>query len=94
MVNNFLGEEQFKLGLIRYLNKYRYSNADRNDLWECLSVPVNSGNLPASLNDIMDSWLLQPGFPVVTAIANYEENKLQVSQVSTYVTGWALGLCG
>lgn len=84
MAHNFLGEEQFKLGLIRYLNKYRYSNADRDDLWDSLSVPLDGSNLPTetTLKDIMDGWLLQPGFPVVTAIANYEENKLQVSQVS------------
>lgn len=85
MANHFVGEEEFKRGLMNYLNSYRYSNADRNDLWDALTVYANS-SLPnnASFADIMDGWVLQSGFPVVTAIVKYPENKIEITQVGVY----------
>lgn len=82
MVNHFLGEEEFKRGLTSYLNTYKYSNAERNDLWNSLSAYATR-NLPenTSLADIMDGWVLQPGFPVITAIVKYTQNKIEISQV-------------
>lgn len=84
MANHFIGEEGFKRGLMAFLNTYRYSNADRNDLWDALTVYANN-SLPenVSLADIMDGWVLQPGFPVVTALVRYSENKVEISQVRT-----------
>lgn len=85
MANHFVGEEEFKRGLMNYLNTYRYSNADRNDLWNALAAYANN-SLPESVSfaDIMDGWVLQPGFPVVTAIVRYPENKVEISQVDIY----------
>lgn len=82
MVNHFLGENEFRSGLTRYLEIYKYSNADRNDLWNVLNEYA-SNNLPenVTLADVMDGWVLQPGFPVVTAIVKYSENKIVISQV-------------
>lgn len=83
MANHFLGEEEFKRGLTSYLNTYKYSNADRNDLWNSLSAYATR-NLPdnVSLADIMDGWVLQPGFPVVTAIVKYSQKQIEISQVT------------
>lgn len=82
MINHFTGEEAFKHGLEAYLQKYKFSNADRENLWETLGSQPNFA-LPTNitLHEIMDGWVSQPGFPVVTAIANYDGNKIEISQV-------------
>lgn len=61
MLHDFLGADDFRKGLIYYLNKYKYSNASTDDLWEALEFvskkPVKS---------FMSAWTSLPGFPVVT----------------------------
>lgn len=80
MINHILGETDFKSGLIKYLNKYKYGNAHHNDLWTALT-PENSEELGGTVKEIMDSWTTQAGFPVVTAIKNTTSNEVYVSQV-------------
>ncbi|RZB41451.1 aminopeptidase N, partial [Asbolus verrucosus] len=83
MMNHFLGENVFKIGLINFLNKYKYGNANREDLFAVLTEEAHkSGSLDKSMTikDIMDSWTKQPGFPVVTAIADKANKKLILSQ--------------
>uniref|UniRef100_A0A8D8FLW3 Aminopeptidase N n=4 Tax=Culex pipiens TaxID=7175 RepID=A0A8D8FLW3_CULPI len=70
MMNSFLGGEAFKAGITRYLEKYQYDNAEQEDLWEILTAYGHEyGTLPESLDvkEIMDTWTLQPGYPVITA---------------------------
>ncbi|XP_063912538.1 aminopeptidase N-like isoform X2 [Zophobas morio] len=83
MMNHFLGEETFKNGIISYLKKHQFGNADRDDLFETLNKEAHKkGSLDSSLNvkTIMDSWTKQPGFPVVTAIRDVANKKLILSQ--------------
>ncbi|XP_028406137.1 endoplasmic reticulum aminopeptidase 1-like [Dendronephthya gigantea] len=61
MLRNFLGDRAFRKGLENYLNKHAYQNAVADDLWEAFSK-VSSLNVKA----IMDSWVEQKGYPVVT----------------------------
>ncbi|XP_069909348.1 aminopeptidase N isoform X1 [Oryctolagus cuniculus] len=69
MLSSFLTEDLFKEGLASYLHTFAYQNTIYLDLWEHLQQAVNSQSaiqLPASVRDIMDRWILQMGFPVVT----------------------------
>nr|XP_033775374.1 aminopeptidase N-like [Geotrypetes seraphini]XP_033775376.1 aminopeptidase N-like [Geotrypetes seraphini]XP_033775377.1 aminopeptidase N-like [Geotrypetes seraphini] len=67
MLTKFLKESEFKAGLNSYLNAFEYGNAIYSDLWTHLQQAVNaSSNLPRSIKEIMDTWTLQMGFPVVT----------------------------
>lgn len=69
MLSSFLTEDLFKKGLASYLHAFEYSNTVYQDLWEHLQKAVNSQTeikLPASVSAIMDRWILQMGFPVVT----------------------------
>ncbi|XP_040825059.1 aminopeptidase N-like isoform X2 [Ochotona curzoniae] len=69
MLSTFLTEDLFKLGLASYLHTFSYNNTVYLDLWEHLQQAVDNQNqiqLPASVRDIMDRWILQMGFPVVT----------------------------
>ncbi|KAL8563888.1 hypothetical protein ACOMHN_049544 [Nucella lapillus] len=65
MLQAFIGEKAFKNGLHNYLTKYSYGNARSDDLWKSLQ---DASNMSRSLTvkDVMDSWILQMGYPVVT----------------------------
>uniref|UniRef100_A0A4W6F7S8 Aminopeptidase n=1 Tax=Lates calcarifer TaxID=8187 RepID=A0A4W6F7S8_LATCA len=68
MLSDFLSEPVFVQGLSRYLSHFAYSNTVGNDLWNHLQMAVEANNvsLPRPVNDIMNCWVLQMGFPVVT----------------------------
>lgn len=68
MMQHFLGEEAFKGALQEYLQKFKYSNAVQNDLWDVMTQHAHKqGTLPKKMDvkTIMDSWTLQAGYPVV-----------------------------
>ncbi|XP_068595934.1 aminopeptidase Ey-like [Brachionichthys hirsutus] len=68
MMSDVLSEPVFVQGLNSYLHHFAYSNTIGNDLWQHLQMAVASNNvsLPSSVHEIMNHWVLQMGFPVVT----------------------------
>ncbi|XP_076258416.1 aminopeptidase N-like isoform X2 [Rhynchophorus ferrugineus] len=83
MINHFLGEEAFKRGLIKYLEKFKYGNADRNDLFAALTEEAHASGalLPnETVKHIMDTWTEQAGFPVINVVADYQRNTLKLVQ--------------
>ncbi|MCW1013383.1 M1 family aminopeptidase, partial [Streptococcus anginosus] len=62
MVRSLLGDDDLRKGLKAYFEKHQYGNAKGQDLWDALSQA--SG---LDIGAIMDSWLEQPGYPVVSA---------------------------
>ncbi|KAI5638660.1 peptidase family m1 domain-containing protein [Phthorimaea operculella] len=82
MLNNTMSYELFHKGLVKYLDKWKYSNAEENDLWAAMSAaatgePVLTGR---SLVDFMNSWTRQAGYPVLTAIRDYTTNTVTLQQ--------------
>uniref|UniRef100_A0A4W5MUI9 Leucyl/cystinyl aminopeptidase n=1 Tax=Hucho hucho TaxID=62062 RepID=A0A4W5MUI9_9TELE len=65
MLNTTLPDGQFRKGLMEYLNTYRGSNTVTEDLWNSLT---QAQVLPQqeSVSDMMRTWTLQKGFPLVT----------------------------
>uniref|UniRef100_F6UV20 Aminopeptidase n=1 Tax=Monodelphis domestica TaxID=13616 RepID=F6UV20_MONDO len=69
MLSSFLTEDLFKTGLASYLHAFSYNNTVYLDLWTHLQEAVDNQTavkLPASVQTIMDRWILQMGFPVLT----------------------------
>ena len=60
MLEQFLGPEVFRGGLYRYLSSHEYGNARTQDLWAALEQ--ESGQ---PVTAIMDSWVMQMGYPVL-----------------------------
>ncbi len=60
MIEQFLGEEAFREGVGWYLRKHSYSNTVTADLWEGLDLASS-----VDVGAIMDTWILQRGFPQV-----------------------------
>ncbi|MBP6885884.1 MAG: M1 family metallopeptidase [Candidatus Pacebacteria bacterium] len=69
MIHEELGAEAFREGLHRYLHRFAYGNASTDDLWAALSQA--SGQDVAAL---MSSWTKQPGFPIVHAITDIDDD--------------------
>ncbi|XP_065336916.1 aminopeptidase Ey-like [Cloeon dipterum] len=74
---NLLGESAFKTGINTYLTNNQFNNADADDLWTALQTVVPDGFLPdqMTLKNVMDTWTLQGGFPVITFTRLYDENQ-------------------
>ncbi|XP_035252401.1 alanyl (membrane) aminopeptidase b [Anguilla anguilla] len=68
MLSEFLTEAVFAKGLSSYLNQFAFSNTVYTDLWDHLQMAVVETNtpLPHTVHEIMNRWVLQMGFPVVT----------------------------
>ena len=60
MLENYVGEKNFRKGLKHYLNKFKYKNAQGDDLWKAIG---NVSNLP--VKQMVDTWIKQVGFPLV-----------------------------
>lgn len=73
MVRALLGDDALRAGLKKYFAAHKYGNATGADLWAALG---ESSDL--DVGAIMNSWLEQPGYPVVTAAV--ENGQLTVSQ--------------
>ena len=75
MLEQFLGAEEFRKGISRYLKKHQYANAETGDLWDALE---ESTGQPARA--MMDTWIFQQGFPVVSAEFAPDGRSLHLSQ--------------
>lgn len=75
MLHRWLGDEAFRAGLHAYFDKHQYGNTVGLDLWQALSQA--SGKDVAGF---MESWLEQPGYPLVTARLDGDTLVLSQSQ--------------
>ncbi|XP_025986451.2 aminopeptidase N [Solenopsis invicta] len=83
MMDHFLTTEVFKKGLTNYLNEKAYQNAEQNDLWCALTNQAHKDKVldpNVTVKEIMDTWTLQTGFPVVTVLRNYDDNSFTLTQ--------------
>ncbi len=63
MLEQYLGEEQFRLGVNEYLRSHAYGNTETGDLWDA----IERANPAVPVRRLMDSWIWQPGYPLVSA---------------------------
>jgi puromycin-sensitive aminopeptidase len=68
MLEQYLGEERFRVGVGQYLRTHSYGNTDTADLWD--AIEHTSGE---PVRRMMDSWIWQPGYPLVSAAAQGDE---------------------
>jgi puromycin-sensitive aminopeptidase len=62
MLEQYLGSEPFRQGIVHYLKKHSYANAETTDLWDALEESTGE-----PVRALMDSWIFQGGYPVVSA---------------------------
>ena len=62
MLQQYLGAERFRDGVRHYLSLHAYANTETGDLWDAIEQATGD-----PVRRLMDSWIWQPGFPIVTA---------------------------
>ena len=74
MLEQFLGPEVFRQGLQKYIADNQYGNARTEHLWAALEEASQQ-----PVTSIMDSWVKQMGYPVLTVESNSSGAKLELS---------------
>jgi len=75
MIQQYVGHDAFRAGLKAYFAAHAYGNTIGNDLWDALETA--SGK---RVKDIMNTWISQPGYPVVSLERTGDELTLSQQQ--------------
>ena len=75
MLESYLGEETFRAGVNAYLKKHQYANATASDFWD---AQAKTSRKP--VDQIMPTWVKQPGEPIVELTAECSGNSTNVTQ--------------
>ncbi|MGX4764012.1 M1 family metallopeptidase [Holzapfeliella sp. JNUCC 72] len=78
MVRSLIGDEALRKGLKNYFKAHQYNNATGPDLWHALGEASGM-----DISTIMNSWLEQPGYPVVKA--EVVDGELRLSQQQFFI---------
>ncbi|AAK42793.1 leucyl aminopeptidase [Saccharolobus solfataricus] len=73
MIEAYVGEENFRRGVVNYLNSFKFGNAEGKDLWNSISNAAGQ-----SIGEIMADWITKPGYPVI--FVNAYGNSIRFSQ--------------
>jgi len=80
MLEQHIGPTVFRDGVRHYLHAHAYGNADTKDLWISLGKAAKQ-----PVPDLMDGWIFQPGYPLVTAELTVDSQLLLNQQRFTYL---------
>lgn len=80
MLELYLGGDVFRNGMRNYLRSAPFGNADTPDLWKAIETAAREANVDVPVAEMMQGWVFQPGFPVVTVSRDGSEGCICVSQ--------------
>jgi puromycin-sensitive aminopeptidase len=75
MLEQYLGEEEFRAGIRKYMANHQYGNTETTDLWDAIEEATGE-----PVRRIMDSWIFQGGFPLVRVEAREGGTVLRLAQ--------------
>jgi puromycin-sensitive aminopeptidase len=75
MLEQYLGEDQFRSGIRQYLLEHAYGTTETTDLWDAIESATGE-----PVRRIMDSWIFQGGFPVISVDIVNDGRTLRLSQ--------------
>ena len=61
MLEQYLGEDEFRAGIRNYMANHQYGNTETTDLWDAIEEATGE-----PVRRIMDSWIFQGGHPIVS----------------------------
>ncbi|XP_059097724.1 aminopeptidase N-like isoform X2 [Tigriopus californicus] len=83
MMANFIGVDTFNKAISNYLKKYQFSNAEKDDLWQEITETAHADEHLAAnqtIKEIMDTWTLQKGFPVMSVSVDLVKGQMTCNQ--------------
>jgi puromycin-sensitive aminopeptidase len=75
MLQQYLGEDRFQAGIRHYLTTHAYGNTETTDLWDAIEEATGE-----PVRTLMDSWIFQPGHPVVSLHRSADGSALELGQ--------------
>jgi alanyl aminopeptidase len=78
MFESFLGEDEFRKGIRHYMKKHAWGNTDANDFIQAISE-VNDNVKPEELIKSFNSFIEQPGVPIINVELVCDEGKSHLS---------------
>ncbi|MGQ4809679.1 Aminopeptidase N [Candidatus Entotheonellaceae bacterium PAL068K] len=75
MLEQYLGAERFQSGIRHYLTTHQYGNTETNDLWDAIEQVTGE-----PVRRVMESWIFQPGFPLLSVDSRCVDGRLKISQ--------------
>jgi len=82
MLEQFLGESRFRDGIRHYLRTHSYRNTETSDLWDAIEATVEADGGGEPVRALMDSWIWQPGYPLISAHVDGDELVLRQRRFS------------
>ena len=67
MLEQYLGADRFRDGIRHYLRTHSYANTETSDLWDAIETTVEADGGREPVRALMDSWIWQPGYPLIAA---------------------------
>ncbi len=74
MLESYLGEETFRVGVNAYLQQHQYANATADDFWD---AQAKTSKKP--VDKIMPTWVKQAGVPILNVKAQCSGNSTNVT---------------
>ncbi|KAJ8003221.1 hypothetical protein DPEC_G00167150 [Dallia pectoralis] len=93
MLEDYMSERVFMIGLRKYLQASQYNNTVPKDLWEYLQKAWNENGDSTNISEIMNTWTNQMGYPVITINTTSGEvfqKHFLLNQTSDYNFVWQL----
>lgn len=78
MAKTYIGEQNFRKGVTRYLKEHADGTATSDDFWKAMAE--ESPEMPVPIDEVMKNWIRKPGYPVITVGEEGGELKLTQSR--------------
>lgn len=78
MLQNYVGDANFQAGLKQYFINFAYRNTEADDLWNEITQASDK-----NITDMMNTWISQPGFPVLNV--SRIDDKIVLSQEQFFI---------
>ncbi len=75
MLEQYLGEDRFRDGIRQYMRAHQYANTETTDLWDAIEEASDE-----PVRRIMDSWIFQGGYPMVSVTTSADGRRLHLVQ--------------
>ncbi|KAL1414579.1 hypothetical protein MTO96_007364 [Rhipicephalus appendiculatus] len=79
MLDMAVGEEHFKMGVYKVLDKRMFGNVTSAFVWEAFTEAMPKKR-PLKVANVMEPWVTQPGFPMLMVNRVYDENAATLVQ--------------
>jgi puromycin-sensitive aminopeptidase len=75
MLEQYLGEDEFRAGIRKYMANHQYGNTETTDLWDAIEEATGE-----PVRRIMDSWIFQGGHPIIGVSTADDGRRLHLTQ--------------